>query len=61
MCSVAGARTDAVDGQGRSVLHLAVGCSCRMVERLLPLAPAALGAADALGRTPLHCAAEKGG
>ena len=55
-----GARTDAVDARGRTALHLAVSCSCRMVERLLPLAPALLDAADAVGRTPLHCAAEKG-
>ena len=57
---VTGARTDAVDARGRTALHLAVGCSCKMVEKLLPLAHAALDAADVEGRMPLHYAAEKG-
>ena len=54
-----GARTDARDGKGRGVLHLAVGCSSKMVEKFLGLG-AGLEAADKRGRTPLHYSAAKG-
>ena len=55
----AGARADARDGKGRGALHLAVGCSSKMVEKFLGL-DAALEAADKRGRTPLHYSAAKG-
>ena len=55
----AGARTDARDGKGRGVLHLAVGCSSKMVEKFLGLG-AGVEAADKRGRTPLHYSAAKG-
>ena len=49
------------DARGRTALHLAVGCSCRMVEKILALVDAtAVDAADSEGRTPLHYAAHKG-
>ena len=57
--SCAGARTDARDGKGRGVLHLAVGCSSRMVEKFLGLG-AGIEAADRQGRTALHYSAAKG-
>jgi hypothetical protein len=57
---LAGARADAADAAGRSALHLAVGCSCRMVEKLLALPGVAADARDGAGRTPLHYAAQKG-
>ncbi len=41
------------------MLHLAVGCSSKMVEKFLGL-NAGIEAADRRGRTPLHCSAAKG-
>ena len=55
----AGAQTDVADKKGRTALHLAVGCSSRMVEKLLALT-VAIDAADVEGRTALHYAAQKG-
>ena len=55
----AGARADTRDGKGRGALHLAVGCSSKMVEKFLGL-DAPLEAADKRGRTPLHYSAAKG-
>ena len=47
------------DKKGRTALHLAVGCSSRMVEKLLGLT-VTIDAADVEGRTALHYAAQKG-
>ena len=55
----AGGKTDAADKKGRTALHLAVGCSSRMVEKLLGLT-VTIDAADVEGRTALHYAAQKG-
>ncbi len=41
------------------MLHLAVGCSSKMVEKFLGLG-AGIEAADKRGRTPLHYSAAKG-
>lgn len=56
---VQGAQTSAADKRGRTALHLAVGCSSRMVEKLLLLS-VSIDAADMEGRTALHYAAQKG-
>ncbi|KAK9904700.1 hypothetical protein WJX75_000777 [Coccomyxa subellipsoidea] len=55
----AGGKTDVADKKGRTALHLAVGCSSRMVEKLLGLT-VTIDAADVEGRTALHYAAQKG-
>jgi len=57
MC--AGAKPEAADSKGRSGLHLAVGCSSKMVEKLLALS-VPVDATDANRRTALHYAALKG-
>ncbi|CAL8464478.1 g4013 [Coccomyxa elongata] len=54
-----GAQTSVADTKGRTALHLAVGCSSRMVEKLLLLS-VSIDAADIEGRTALHYAAQKG-
>ncbi|BDA49626.1 probable serine/threonine-protein phosphatase 6 regulatory ankyrin at N-terminal half [Coccomyxa sp. Obi] len=54
-----GAQTSVADKKGRTALHLAVGCSSRMVEKLLLLS-VTIDAADMEGRTALHYAAQKG-
>ncbi len=56
---LAGAQTSVADKKGRTALHLAVGCSSRMVEKLLLLS-VSIDAADIEGRTALHYAAQKG-
>ncbi len=58
--SLAGAQITVADKKGRTALHLAVGCSSRMVEKLLLLS-VTIDAADMEGRTALHYAAQKGG